>query len=115
MKQDEHFSQPGHSGFLNGISVRLIGNIDPKDPTKWKDCWIHILKTKTPLKFNVDDGLQAKPFVFCVTDYFYGWTVFGQWFCYCFVGVVIVVSFFFHFVVLSFCILLLLLLLLYIH
>ena len=53
----EHFNLPGHSGFLNDISVTLIDKTDPKDPTKRKDYWIHIHKTKAPLGLNVEDGL----------------------------------------------------------
>ena len=30
----EHFNLPGHSGFLNDVSVTLIDKRDPKDPTK---------------------------------------------------------------------------------
>ena len=53
----EHFNLPGHSGFLNDVSVTLIIKTHPKDPTKQEDCWIHILKTKAPLRLNVEDGL----------------------------------------------------------
>ena len=30
----EHFHLPGHSGFLNDISLTLIDKADPTDPTK---------------------------------------------------------------------------------
>ena len=53
----EHFTLPGHSGFLNDVSITLIGKTDPKDPTKREDYWFDTLKTKTPLEFNVEDGL----------------------------------------------------------
>ena len=45
----EHFNLPGHSGFLNNVSVTLIDKTDSKDPTKREDYWIQILKTKTPM------------------------------------------------------------------
>ena len=50
----EHFNLPGHSGFLNNVSVTLIDKTDPKDPTKREDFWI---QTKAPLGLNVEDGL----------------------------------------------------------
>ena len=53
----EHFNLPGHSGFLNDVSVTLIDKTDLKDPTKQEDCWIHGLKTKAPLGLNVEDDL----------------------------------------------------------
>ena len=34
---NEHFNTPGHSGFLNDVSVTLIDKTDPKDPTKRED------------------------------------------------------------------------------
>ena len=33
----EHFNVPGHSGFLNDVSVTLIDKTDPKGPTKRED------------------------------------------------------------------------------
>ena len=36
----EHFNLPGHSGFLNDVSVTLIDKTDPKDLTKQEDFWI---------------------------------------------------------------------------
>ena len=53
----EHFNLPGHSGFLNDVSVTLIDKTDPKDPTEGEDFWIQTLKTKTPLVLNVEDAL----------------------------------------------------------
>ena len=53
----EHFNLPGHSGFLNDVSVILIDKTDPKDPTKRQDFWIQTLKTKAPLGLNIEDGL----------------------------------------------------------
>ena len=74
----EHFNLSGHSVFLNDLSVTLIDETDPKDPTKLEDYWIHTLKTKAPLGLNVEACLQSKLIVFCVTDYVYGRTVFGH-------------------------------------
>ena len=53
----EHFNLPGHSGFLNDVSVTLIDKTDPKDPTKRQDFWIQTLKTKAPLELNIEDCL----------------------------------------------------------
>ena len=64
--------------FKGCISVRLIDNRDPKNPTKSSDHWIHTLKTKVPLEL-VENGLQTET-VLCFPDYVYGRTVFGQWF-----------------------------------
>ena len=36
----EHFNLPGHSGFLNDVSVTLIDKTVPKDLTKQEDFWI---------------------------------------------------------------------------
>ena len=53
----EHFHLPGHSGFLNDVSITLINKTDHKDPTKREDYWIHYLQSKAPLGINVEDGL----------------------------------------------------------
>ena len=53
----EHFNLPGRSGFLNDVSIILLDQADPKNPTKREDYWIHTLKTKAPLEHNVEDGL----------------------------------------------------------
>ena len=49
----EHFTLPGHSGFLHDVSVTLIDKIDPSCPTKLKDYWIDTLKTKAPIGRNL--------------------------------------------------------------
>ena len=46
MQRHLHFNLPGHSGFLNYVSVTLIDKTDPKDLNKREDYWIHTLKTK---------------------------------------------------------------------
>ena len=50
---------PGHSGFLNDISVTPVYQTDWKDPTKREDYQIYTIKTKTPLGLNVEDGPLA--------------------------------------------------------
>ena len=32
-----HFSDPGHMGLLNDVSVTLIEKMDGSDPKKWED------------------------------------------------------------------------------
>ena len=49
----EHFNLPGHSGFLNDVSVTLIAKTNPKDPTKREDYSIHTLKNKSLLGLNL--------------------------------------------------------------
>ena len=49
----EHFTLPGHSGFLHG-SVTLIDKTDPSCSTKRENYWIDILKTKAPMGLNFD-------------------------------------------------------------
>ena len=53
----EHFNLPGHSGFLNDLSVTLIDKTDRKNPTEGEDFWIQTLKTKAPLVLNVEYAL----------------------------------------------------------
>ena len=50
----EHFTLPGHSGFLHELSVTLIDKTDPSFPTKREDYWIDTLKTKAPMRLNFD-------------------------------------------------------------
>ena len=56
----EHFTLPGHSGFLHDVSVTLIDKTDPSCPTKREDYWIDTLKTKAPmgLNFDFDDSFE---------------------------------------------------------
>ena len=49
----EHFTLPGHSGFLH-MSVTLIDKTDPSCSTKREDYWIDTLKTKAPMGLNFD-------------------------------------------------------------
>ena len=50
----EHFTLPGHSGFLHDVSITLIDKTDPSCPTKREDYWIDILKGKAPMGLNFD-------------------------------------------------------------
>ena len=49
----ENFQLPGHTGFLH---VTLIDNTDPRTLTNCEDYWIHILKTKEPMRLSVEGG-----------------------------------------------------------
>ena len=51
----EHFTLPGHSGFLH-VSNTLIDKTDPSCLTKCKDYLIDTLKTKALIGLNVDFG-----------------------------------------------------------
>ena len=52
----KHFQLPGHTGFLQDTYVTLIDKTDPRAPTKHEDHWIHTVKTKAPMGFNVQGG-----------------------------------------------------------
>ena len=54
----EQFNLPGHSGFLNGVSVSLLNETDPKHLTKREAYWNYACETKVPLGINVEDGLR---------------------------------------------------------
>ena len=43
-----HFSSPGHNGFMNDVSITLIGKTDPSDPLKQEDYWRRSLKNMAP-------------------------------------------------------------------
>ena len=43
-----HFSSPGHTGFLNDISVTLIDKKDGPHPRKREECWMKTLKIMAP-------------------------------------------------------------------
>ena len=36
--------------------MELIDKTDPRAPTKREDYWIHTLKTKAPMRLNVEGG-----------------------------------------------------------
>ena len=50
----EHFTLPGHAGFLHDVSITLIDKTDPSCPTKSEDYWID--KTKAPMVPSFDFG-----------------------------------------------------------
>ena len=50
----EHFTLPGHSGFLHNVSIMPIDKTDPSCRTKCEDYWIDILKTKASMGLNFD-------------------------------------------------------------
>ena len=52
-----HFSSMGHSGFLNDISITLIGNTDGKNPKKREDYWRRTLKTYLPFGLSVENSV----------------------------------------------------------
>ena len=49
----EHFTLPGHSGFLHEVSITLIDKTDPSWPTKREHNWIDTHKTKAPMGNSV--------------------------------------------------------------
>ena len=51
------FSSPCHRGFLNDVSVALIGKTDGSDLKKWEDYWIKSLKTMAPYGLNIEDSV----------------------------------------------------------
>ena len=48
----KHFDLPGHSNFLEDVTVTFIVKKDLRDPTKRKNCWIYFLKTKASMGLN---------------------------------------------------------------
>ena len=57
-----HFSNPGHNGFLNDVSVRFIDKTNPSDPLKYENFWQEILMTMAPYEFNIKDIVWVLPF-----------------------------------------------------
>ena len=53
----ENFNLPGHTGFLEDVTVTLIDKIDHRNPTGREDYWIYTPKTKEPMGLNMEDGL----------------------------------------------------------
>ena len=47
----------GDSGFLNDISITLIGNTDGKNPKKREDYWRRTLKTYLPFGLSVENSV----------------------------------------------------------
>ena len=50
----KHFQLPGHTGLLQDTYVTLIDQTNPRAPTTREDFWIHTLKTKAPMRLNVE-------------------------------------------------------------
>ena len=53
----QHFSSPGHNGFLNDVSVTFIEKTDPSDPLKRENFWRKLLMTMAPHGLNVEDSV----------------------------------------------------------
>ena len=51
----EHFSEKGHHGFLEDVSITLIDKTDPSNPLQRENYWRSILKTMAPWGLNVED------------------------------------------------------------
>ena len=51
------FSSPGHSGFLNDVSVTLIDKTDGSDSKKQEDYCMKTLKTMAPYGLNIEDSV----------------------------------------------------------
>ena len=62
----EHFTLPGHSGFLHDVPITLIDKTNPSCFTRREDYWIGTLKTKAAmgLNFDFDDSFWADCLVF---------------------------------------------------
>ena len=52
-----HFKSPGHTGFLNDVSVTLIDKTDGSDPKKRENYWMNILRTIEPHGLNMEEGV----------------------------------------------------------
>ena len=46
----------GHNGFLNNVSITLIGKADRKNPRKREDYWRRTLKTYAPFGLDVENN-----------------------------------------------------------
>ena len=56
-----HFSIPGHTGFLNDVSITLIDKTNKSEPKSREDYCIKILKTMTPHRLNTEDRVKSNP------------------------------------------------------
>ena len=52
-----HFSSPGHTEFLNDVSVTLIHKMNRSDSNKREDYWMKTLKTVAPHCFDIEDSV----------------------------------------------------------
>ena len=53
----EHFSEEGHHGFLEYVSITLIDKTDPSNALQRENYWRCILKTMAPWVLNFEDCL----------------------------------------------------------
>ena len=42
----EYFDLPGHTNFLEDVTVTLIDKTDPRNPTEREDHWMYTFKSK---------------------------------------------------------------------
>ena len=52
-----HFENEVHNGFLEDVSITLIGKTDGSDPMEGETFWIHTLKTLAFYGLNVENGI----------------------------------------------------------
>ena len=53
----KHFTNIGHNGFLNNVSITVIDKTDGKNPKKREDYWRRTLKTYLLFGRDIKDGL----------------------------------------------------------
>ena len=57
----KHFSEEGHHGFLENVSITLVGKTDPSNPLQRENYWRSILKTMV----HGDWTLNVSQIAFC--------------------------------------------------
>ena len=50
-----HFSEEGHHGFLEDVSITFIDKTNPSNPLQRKNYWRSILKIMAPWGLNIED------------------------------------------------------------
>ena len=50
-----HVWASGHSNFSEDVSLTFIDKTDPSDPLKREEYWRSMLKTMTPVEFNIEE------------------------------------------------------------
>ena len=53
----QHFLSENHHGLFEDCEIRLIDKTDTSDPTRREFFWMRKLKTLTPLRLNVLEGV----------------------------------------------------------
>ena len=53
----EHFTEKGHEGFLQDVSIIFIDKTDPSDPLKREKCWWDTLKTLATDGLNISESV----------------------------------------------------------